>query len=340
VSTILATSLDLQEGRKTIVASPISTLLVASPGHREGRTAIVASLGMVMASGGQRVIVVDADLRIPDLHEVFGLPNDYGLCELLLGHAPSLQKALQETGIPNLTLLAAGRPPLDLALALTSPRLVELIEALREQADIIIFDSPPVLLAPDTAILSGLVEGTLLVVRDGYTTLESASRAKERLSAYEGAPVMGVLFSRARLGRWTLFPRRYPRPRPLIAPSPVGEERLAPMVDLAYRALEAVGSGRDDRLKDSGLLLSQGLSNELEREISKVWPEGQPMSAKDEELRDRIEMALETLRLIEQRFGGEVAEEWYPPLDQDVEAEPAEGPAVESQATEGEDGSK
>ena len=341
VSTILDTSPGHREGRTTIVASPVSTILVTSPGRREGRTTIVASLGLVIASGGQRVIIVDADLRTPDLHEVFGLPNDYGLCELLLGHAPSLPKALQETSIPNLNLLAAGRPPLDLALALTSPRLIELIETLREQADIIIFDSPSVLLAPDTAILSGLVEGSLLVVRDGYTTLESASRAKERLSAYEGAPIMGVLFSRARLGKWTLLPRRRPRPKPLIAPPSAAEEGLAPLVDLAYSALETVGSGRDDDLRrEFGPLLSQDLSSELEKEINRVWPEGQPMSAEDEDLRDRINMALETLRLIEQRFGGEVAEEWYPPLDQDVEAEPAEGPAVKNQATEGEEGSK
>jgi succinoglycan biosynthesis transport protein ExoP len=338
VSTILATSPDLQERRKTIVANPISTLLVTSPGHREGRTAIVASLGMVIASGGQRVIVVDADLRTPDLHEVFGLPNDYGFCELLLGHAPSLPKALQETGIPNLTLLAAGRPPLDLALALTSPRLIELIEALTEQADIIIFDSSSVLSVPDTAILSGLVEGTLLVVRDRYTTLESASRAKERLSAYEGAPVIGVLFSRARLGRWTLRPRRRPKPRPLIAPLPAGEEGLAPLVDLASSALEAVGSERDDdSRRESGLLLIRGISSELEKEIDRVWPEGQPISAKDEDLRGRIDMALDTLRLIGQRFGEEVAEEWYPPLDQDVEAEPPEDLEVKSQTNEGED---
>jgi succinoglycan biosynthesis transport protein ExoP len=340
VSTILTTGPGLQEGRTAIVANPISTLLVASPGRREGRTTIVASLGMVIASGGQRVIVVDADLRTPDLHEVFGLPNDYGLCELLLGHAPSLPKALQETGIPNLSLLAAGRPPLDLALALTSPRLIELLEALMEQADIIIFDSPPVLTTPDTAILSGLVEGTLLAVRDAYTTLASASRAKESLSAYEGAPVMGVLFSRARIGRRTLFPRRRPRPRPLIAPPSVGEEGLAPVVNLAYSALKATDPGRDEELKDSGLLLSPGMSSELEKEINRVWPEGQPMSAEDEDLRDRIDMALDTLRLIEERFGGEVAEEWYPPLDERGEAEPAEDPEVKSQTTEGEDESK
>jgi len=339
-SAILATSPGRREGRTTIVTSPVSTILVTSPGRREGRTTIVASLGIAIASGGQRVIIVDADLRTPDLHEVFGLPNDYGLCELLLGHAPSLPKALQETSIPNLNLLAAGRPPLDLALALTSPRLIELIEALREQADIVIFDSSPVLPVPDTAVLSGLVEGTLLTVRDGYTTLESASRAKERLSVYEGAPVMGILFSRARLGRWTLFPRRRPRPKPLIAPPSADEEGLAPLVDLTYSALEAVSSGRDDLRQEFGPLLSQGLSSELEKEIDRVWPEGQPMSAEDENLRDRITMALDTLRLIEQRFGGEVAEEWYPPLDQDVEAEPAEGPEVKNQATEGEDGSK
>ncbi len=315
----------------------VSTILVTSPGRREGRTAVVAGLGTVIAFGGQRVIVVDADLRTPDLHEVFGLPNDYGLCELLLGHAPSLSKALQETNIPNLSLLAAGRPPLDLALALTSPRLIGLLEALRDQADIVIFDSPPVLLAPDTAILSGLVEGTLLVVRDGYTTLEDAARAKERLLAYEGAPIMGILFSRARSGGWTLLPRR--RFRPVVAPPVVGEEGLGPLVDLASSALEAVGSGRGN-LREFAPLLSQGLSSELEKEINRVWPEGRPMSAKDEELRDRIGMALETLRLIEQRFGGEVAEEWHLPLEQGVEAEPAESVAAAGQAAEGGDGAK
>lgn len=332
VSTLLPISPGRGESRTTaIVASPISTMLVTSPGPREGRTSIVASLGMVIASGGQRVIMVDADLRTPDLHEVFSLPNEYGLCELLLGHEPSLPKALQETGFPNLSLLAAGRPPLDLALALTSPRLAELIEALKEQADIILFDSAPVLLAPDTAILSGLVEGTLLVVRDGYTTLESASRAKERLSAYEGAPVMGVLFSRAKLGGWSLFPRRRSRPEPSITPTTAKEEGLAPLVELASSVLEAVDSGRNDLRREFSPLLSQGLSGELEKEIHRVWPEGQPMSDEDAELRARVAMALETLRLIEQRFGGEVAEEWHLPVEQRVKAEPAESLAAEGE---------
>jgi succinoglycan biosynthesis transport protein ExoP len=332
---LLRTNVFLTPSRRSV-----STILVTSPGRREGRTTVAASLGMVIASGGQRVIVVDADLRTPDLHEVFGLPNDYGLCELLLGHAPSLPKALQETSIPNLSLLAAGRPPLDLTLALASPRLIELIEALREQADIIIFDSPPVLLAPDTAILSGLVEGTLLAVRDGYTTLGSASRTQERLVAYEGAPIMGVLFSRAGISGWALFPHRRPRTRPLVALPPASEGGLEPLVDLTYSALEAVSSGSDEELREFGSLLSHGLSNELEKEISKVWPEGQLMSAKDEELKERIDMALETLRLIEQRFGGEVADEWYPPPEHGAEAESEEKLAVKSPVGEGEDRSK
>jgi hypothetical protein len=212
-----------------------------------------------------------------------------------------------------------------------------LIETLMEQTDIIIFDSPPVLLAPDTAVLSGLVEGTLLAVRDGHTTLESASRAKERLSAYQRAPIMGVLFSRARLGGWTLFPRRRPRPRPLGAPPSTDEKGLTPLVNLTSSVLETADSGDNNLRQKFGPLLSQNLSSEIEREINRVWPEGQPMSAKDEELRDRVDMALETLRLIEQRFGGEVAEEWYPSLAQNVEAEPAEDRAVKSEVSEGED---
>jgi hypothetical protein len=127
----------------------------------------------------------------------------------------------------------------------------------------------------------------------------------------------------------------------LIAPPSTGEEGFTPLVDLASSVLETAGSGRDDDLRQEfGPLLSQGLSSELEKEINKAWPEGQPISAKDEELRGRIDMALETLRLIEQRFGGEVAEEWSPSLDQGVEAESEEGVAERNQVAEGENRSK
>lgn len=246
----------------------ISTILVASPGHREGRTSVVASMGGVIASGGRRVIIVDADLRTPTLHEIFGLPNDYGLCELLLAHAPSIEKALQETSVPNLYLLSAGKPPLDLTLALTSPRMTELIEVLREQASIIIFDSPPLLLAPDTAILSGLVEGTLLVVRDGHTTYKDALKVKERLSAYEGSPIIGVLFNRARLGGWALLPRRRRRPKPLLAPPLTRGEKLTPLATPASSVLEAVSSERDSDLSQE---ISPLIEQHFDGEMTEEW---------------------------------------------------------------------
>lgn len=183
--------------------SPLRTLLLTSPNAGEGKSFVLASLATVLATAGSRVIAVDADLRRPTLHEFFDQPNVTGLADVLAHHddnngeMPALP--LQKTPYEGLLLLPAGRPPSDPSTMLTSPRLPMLLERLREQADVVLIDSPPVLGPPDAVILATLVEGTVLVVSAGMTTREAAQRARGRLIAQQGVNLLGLAFNRVRL---------------------------------------------------------------------------------------------------------------------------------------------
>jgi len=182
---------------------PFRTFLVTSPGSSEGKTFIVANLAVTLATAGNRVIVVDADLRKPSLHESFDRPNVSGLAEVLAGDVAGegnpMSVPLQDTDFDGLSLLSAGRPPTDPATLLTSPRLPRLLETLRERADVILFDSPPVESCPDATILATLVEGTILVVGVGVTRREQIREAKTRLLAHQGASLLGVTVNRVSL---------------------------------------------------------------------------------------------------------------------------------------------
>jgi succinoglycan biosynthesis transport protein ExoP len=183
--------------------SPPRTLLLTSPNAGEGKSFVLASLATVLASAGSRVIAVDADLRRPTLHEFFDQPNVTGLADMLARHDDNSGQMptipLQKTPYEGLLLLPAGRPPNDPSTMLTSPRLPALLERLREQADVVLIDSPPVLGPPDAVILATLVEGTVLVVSAGMTTREAAQRARGRLITQHGVNLLGLAFNRVRL---------------------------------------------------------------------------------------------------------------------------------------------
>jgi len=180
------------------------TLLVTSPGDSEGKSFVVANLAIVLSSTGSRVIVVDADMRRPTLHEFFDRPNVTGLADVLSdskvagGDFSSLP--LQETGFDNLHLISAGRPPVDPATLLTSPRFQALLTFLGGHGDVILVDSPPVLSAPDAIILSTESEGTILVVSIGLTRRESLWQARDRLLAQQGVHLLGLAVNRVKPG--------------------------------------------------------------------------------------------------------------------------------------------
>ena len=149
---------------------PIQTLLVTSPMSAEGKTTLVANLGVTMARAGLRVVVVDLDLRRAQLGEMLGASNDVGVMSVLLGEV-TLAEALYEVpisaGVPRLRLLPAGPLPPNPSEIMGTARMADLITSLKKSADVVILDTPPLVPVTDAMVLSGRVDGVLVVVNAG-----------------------------------------------------------------------------------------------------------------------------------------------------------------------------
>ncbi|MBK9711895.1 MAG: polysaccharide biosynthesis tyrosine autokinase [Kouleothrix sp.] len=174
---------------------PVQTLLVTSSGPEEGKSTTAANLAIAIAQAGKRVILVDADLRRPTLHKIFRLPAERGVTTALLQSGTPLESHLARTGIRNLTLMPSGPLPPNPSELLGSQRMVELIEQLRQRADVVVFDSPPALPVVDATILARACDATLLVVLAKRTRSGALRRTREQL-AQAGAHVLGVVLNR------------------------------------------------------------------------------------------------------------------------------------------------
>ncbi|MDH7475008.1 MAG: CpsD/CapB family tyrosine-protein kinase [Anaerolineae bacterium] len=160
---------------------PLHTMVVTTATPEEGKSTTLANLAVIMAEGGKRVILVDCDLRRPALHDIFGIPNDEGLTAMLRNNAALNAPPLQEVGIEGLSLLPSGPLPADPVVLLGSRRMGEVIATLKERADLVLFDAPPVVAVTDAAVLAARTDGVLLLLRAGSTRREYAQRAKELL---------------------------------------------------------------------------------------------------------------------------------------------------------------
>jgi non-specific protein-tyrosine kinase len=178
------------------VDKPVRTLLVTSAMPTEGKSTTAANLAVVMAQTGQRVVLVDTDLRRPVMHKVFGVPNNTGLTTALLaGEKVSLDGQLQPTEVENLSLLTSGPIPPNPSELLGSQRMAHLVEQLSDEADLVIFDSPPVLAVTDAAVLGRQVDGVLLVVDAGETREPALAQATAELQK-TGATVLGAALNK------------------------------------------------------------------------------------------------------------------------------------------------
>ncbi len=152
------------------VDKPIRSLVITSPGQGEGKSFITANLALVMAQQGHRVIVVDADLRRPLQHKLFGVPRRAGLADVLLDPVNiSLDDALHPTDAENLWVLPSGQKAPNPAELLGSQRMQDLIQALAERADVVIYDTPPLLPVTDASALAKHADGVLLITQVGKT---------------------------------------------------------------------------------------------------------------------------------------------------------------------------
>ncbi len=172
---------------------PIETLVVTSAAPGEGKSTVLANLAVTMAQGGRRTILVDADLRRPFLHEIFGIVNDRGLTTMIVEEAGLDDPPLIDVGVDNLWLMPSGPMPPNPADILGSRKMEEVIAVLRARADVVLFDAPPIIAVTDAAVLGTKVDGVLLVVCAGRTRREHAQRARELLERVHVRIVGAVL---------------------------------------------------------------------------------------------------------------------------------------------------
>lgn len=172
---------------------PIQTLLVTGAVAEAGKSTCAANLAATLAWGGDRVVLVSADLRRPSVHKFFRVTNTRGLLSALDPSFP-LEQALQKNEIPNLWILAAGGMPVNPTEILASRRFGQILSQLKSFADFVVIDAPPVLGLGDSSALASRVDGILFVVRTGSVTKKEASHAADQLRK-AGGQIIGCLLN-------------------------------------------------------------------------------------------------------------------------------------------------
>ncbi len=172
---------------------PLQAVAITSATPSEGKSLTCANLAAAFAQAGQRVLLVDADLRRPTQAKLFGLNRRaWGGLTTVLAGTQELAEAVQETPVPGLSLLASGPIPPNPAEMLGAQRMTDLLEKMKAQWDLVIVDTPPVLAVADASILAPRLDGVILVVRAGQVSYPQAKRAKEALDAVK-ARMLGTV---------------------------------------------------------------------------------------------------------------------------------------------------
>ena len=161
---------------------------------RAERTTIAIQIGITLASAGERVVLIEADLRRPRVGTTLQVNTDIGLSTYLANRETPVQDILQETDVPNLSTIVCGLVPPNPAELLNSLRLNQLIARLHEQFDMVIIDSPPVNAVSDAMVMASRVDGVLLVAKARRTTTE-AIRVAHRSLCDVDAPVIGTVLN-------------------------------------------------------------------------------------------------------------------------------------------------
>jgi polysaccharide biosynthesis transport protein len=185
------------------------SLVVTSTGPGEGKTMVAANLAIGFAQAGQRVILIDADMRRPRLHDMFEQPQEPGLSNLMVGHAV-VSATIRKSGVPGLWLLTAGRIPPNPAELLGSQRFRDFIQLISQHFDSVIIDSPPIMAVTDAAVASTAAAGLVFVVGAEMTSRHAARAAIEQLQ--HGHPrFLGAVLNRVELERNSYYYSGYYR---------------------------------------------------------------------------------------------------------------------------------
>jgi polysaccharide biosynthesis transport protein len=191
---------------------PFRKMLVTSSSPQEGKSTTVINLAVAMAQSGNRVLVLDTDMRRPRLHKAFGVPNDLGVSSLVLGEG-SIDDAVKATEVPSVFVLPCGPIPPNPAELLHTKAFADLLEELCKRYDRIILDSPPVGAVADAVVLATQVDGVMMVVKSGKTNRDMARRTVRALrdvnASIYGAVLNNVTLDSSKYGDYYGYAYKY-----------------------------------------------------------------------------------------------------------------------------------
>lgn len=172
----------------------LQTILFSSSGPFEGKSTICTNIASVFADQDKRVLVVDADMRLPSIDKIFHLENKIGLSTLMTSEKLKVEEAIQHVEGVHLDILPSGIVPPNPSELLASERMDEIIEELKQQYDLVLFDLPPIVSVTDAQIMATKVDGVILVIRKDIANVEDIYKAKELLELVN-ANVLGAVFN-------------------------------------------------------------------------------------------------------------------------------------------------
>lgn len=181
------------------VDKKVRSILVTSSRPEEGKTISAANLALAFAEIGQKVVLVDADLRKPKLHTLFGINREPGLMECLVGEK-SIHEVMYSQANENLQVIPAGKVPPNPTQILASQKMKTLIKTLEHENDIVIFDSPPLAAVTDPVLMGTQVDGVILVVRFEFTEMNIARNSMTLLNKSR-AKILGVVLNSTEFAR-------------------------------------------------------------------------------------------------------------------------------------------
>ena len=203
---VLRANLQFKMGDKRI-----RTLMVTSTVPMEGKSLTSANLATVLAHSGKRVLLVDSDLRRPTIHRIFEVGNSAGLTTALSRSTVDFSEIIHEEVLENLSVMTSGPLPPNPAELLSSNRMLELVRALSQRFDVVIFDTPPVMAVADATVLASAVDGALLVVDNNHTRKKLLRQSFDALLAV-GTNVIGIVLNRVSIrGRESSYTYYYPQ---------------------------------------------------------------------------------------------------------------------------------
>ena len=229
------------------VDKPTRSIMVTSSMPAEGKSVTVANLAVVFAQANYRTLIVDADLRHPALHDVFSVSNEVGLGDLLTSPELKVEDCIRNTSVNNLQILTSGMPLLDPSERLGSKRMEEILRELKNAAEIVIFDSPPVLVFADAIVLSRRTDGVIVVIQAGKTKRSAITQTFFDLQN-ANTNLLGSIFNQSPQRDTFSVNKAYMQERPQLPSSRTLERKVS------------TGGGRFHDLRDSATPLSGSLA--------------------------------------------------------------------------------